>query len=49
MTQKMQGPRDITIVPQIQLLGPESSYFVDKWKKENRIGELYDFAHIYVR
>jgi hypothetical protein len=49
MTQKTQGPRDITIVPQIPLLGPESSYFVDKWKKENRIGELYDFAHIYVR
>ncbi|MFZ0925825.1 MAG: PsbP-related protein [Halobacteriota archaeon] len=49
MTQKMQGPRDITIVPQIPLLGPESSYFVDKWKKENRIEELFDFAHIYVR
>ncbi|MGB7900965.1 MAG: PsbP-related protein [Halobacteriota archaeon] len=49
MTQKMQGPKDITIVPQIPLLGPESSYFVDKWKKENRIEDLYDFAHIYVR
>jgi len=49
MSQKMQGPRDIMIVPQIQLLGPESSYFVDKWKKENRIGDLYDFTHMYVR
>jgi hypothetical protein len=49
MTQKMQGPRDITIVPQIRLLGPESSYFVDKWKKENGVEDLYDFAHIYVR
>ena len=49
MTQKMHGPRDITMVPQIQLHGPESSYFVDKWKKENRIEDLYDFAHIYVR
>jgi len=49
MTKKMQGPRDITIVPQIPLLGPKSSYFIDIWRKENVIEELYDFAHIYVR
>src|ERR1035437_10394644 len=49
MTQKMQGPRDITIVPQIRLLGPESSNLFDKLKKKNGVEDLYDFAHIYVR
>lgn len=49
MTRKIQGARNVTIVPQIPLLGPECSYFVDKWKKENSIEDLYDFMHIYVR
>ena len=45
----MQGPRDITIVPQIRLLGPESSYQIERWAKENRIEDLFAYTHVHIR